>query len=108
MQLREVKDDGEIELLKKASKASIDAQRVMMRVGQARRDRTRRRRHNDAAWMEHGCERASYAPIVGSGINSTTLHYSANDRTMEDGDICWSMRPASTRCTPRTSRAPCP
>ena len=40
-----------------------------------------------AAWMESGCERASYAPIVGSGINSTILHYSANDRTTEDGDI---------------------
>jgi Xaa-Pro aminopeptidase len=37
--------------------------------------------------MEVGCERASYAPIAGSGINSTTLHYSANDRTMEDGDV---------------------
>ena len=40
-----------------------------------------------AVWMENGCERPSYAPIVGSGINSTTLHYSANDRTMQDGDI---------------------
>ena len=40
-----------------------------------------------AAWMENGCERASYAPIVGSGINSTTLHYSENSRTIEDGDI---------------------
>ena len=40
-----------------------------------------------AVWMENGCERPSYAPIVGSGNNSTTLHYSANDRTMQDGDI---------------------
>jgi Xaa-Pro aminopeptidase len=40
-----------------------------------------------AVWMENGCERPSYSPIVGSGINSTTLHYSANDRTMQDGDI---------------------
>ena len=40
-----------------------------------------------AVWMENGCERPSYAPIVGSGINSTILHYSANDRTMQDGDI---------------------
>ena len=40
-----------------------------------------------AVWMEAGCERPSYAPIVGSGINSTTLHYSENTRTLEDGDI---------------------
>jgi Xaa-Pro aminopeptidase len=38
-------------------------------------------------WMENGCERASYAPIVGSGINSTILHYSENTRTLADGDI---------------------
>jgi len=40
-----------------------------------------------AAWLEDGCERPSYSPIVGSGINSTTLHYSENSRTMEDGDL---------------------
>jgi Xaa-Pro aminopeptidase len=40
-----------------------------------------------AAWMEAGCERPSYAPIVGSGVNSTTLHYGENASTMEDGDI---------------------
>jgi Xaa-Pro aminopeptidase len=40
-----------------------------------------------AAWMDSGCERASYAPIVGSGINSTTLHYADNSRTMAAGDI---------------------
>jgi Xaa-Pro aminopeptidase len=39
------------------------------------------------AWLEQGCERPSYAPIVGSGINSTILHYSANSRTIEDGDV---------------------
>jgi Xaa-Pro aminopeptidase len=39
------------------------------------------------AWMEGGCERPAYAPIVGSGINSTTLHYSENTRTLEDGDV---------------------
>jgi Xaa-Pro aminopeptidase len=40
-----------------------------------------------AAWMEQGCERASYAPIVGAGINSTTLHYSDNAATLQDGDL---------------------
>ncbi len=38
-------------------------------------------------WFEQGCERPSYAPIVGTGINSTTLHYSENSRTVEDGDV---------------------
>jgi len=34
-----------------------------------------------------GCERPAYAPVVGSGFNSTVLHYSANTRRMEAGDV---------------------
>jgi Xaa-Pro aminopeptidase len=36
---------------------------------------------------KRGCERPAYAPIVGSGFFSTVLHYSADDRTMQDGDL---------------------
>jgi Xaa-Pro aminopeptidase len=86
-QLRAVKDAGEIALLKKASDASIAGQRVMMKaVGPGVTERAVAGKMT-AAWLEAGCERPSYAPIVGSGINSTILHYSANDRTMEDGDM---------------------
>jgi Xaa-Pro aminopeptidase len=86
-QLRVEKDPGEIELLKKASTASIDAQSAMMRA--VRPGTTERSIAGlmTASWMDHGCERASYAPIVGSGVNSTVLHYSANDRTMQQGDL---------------------
>jgi Xaa-Pro aminopeptidase len=85
--LRVVKDAGEIERIKKASAASIEAQRVMMRaVKPGVTERTIAGKMT-AAWMEGGCERPAYAPIVGSGINSTTLHYAENSRTIEDGDI---------------------
>ncbi|HVN94435.1 MAG TPA: Xaa-Pro peptidase family protein [Terracidiphilus sp.] len=88
MPLRQIKDPGEIELIKKASNASILAQRVMMQwwVKPGMTERAIAGAMT-AVWMENGCERPSYAPIVGSGINSTVLHYSANDRTMQDGDI---------------------
>jgi Xaa-Pro aminopeptidase len=88
MPLRQIKDDGEIALLKKASAASVLAQRVMMQwwVKPGITERAVAGAMT-AVWMENGCERPSYAPIVGSGINSTILHYSANDRTTEDGDI---------------------
>lgn len=85
--LREVKDAREIDLLKKASAASIAAQRVMMasvRPGLTERTIAGKMM---AAWYEHGCERPAYAPIVGTGIDSTILHYSENARTIENGDI---------------------
>jgi Xaa-Pro aminopeptidase len=85
--LRVVKDAGEIALLHKASDASIAAQKVMMQaVKPGITERTLAGKMT-AAWLEHGCERASYPAIVGSGINSTILHYAENSRTMEDGDL---------------------
>ena len=86
-QLRVVKDAGEIDLLQKASGASIAGQRAMMKAVKPGVTERALAGKMWVAWMEGGCERASYAPIVGSGINSTVLHYSENTRTLEDGDI---------------------
>jgi Xaa-Pro aminopeptidase len=85
--LREVKDAGEIELLRKASDASIAAQRVMMRAVKPGVTERNLAGQMYASWLDHGCERWSYPPIVGSGPNSTTLHYMENSRTIEDGDV---------------------
>jgi len=86
-ELRVVKDAGELALLKKAADASIAAQRAMMRntkPGVTERTLTGK---FIASLMEEGCERPSYAPIFGTGINSTTLHYAENTATLADGDI---------------------
>ena len=86
-ELRLVKDAGEFSLLKKAADASVVAQRVMMKgVKPGVTERTVAGKMT-ASWFESGCERPSYAPIVGSGINSTILHYAENERTIEEGDI---------------------
>ncbi len=86
-ELRLVKDSGEIELMKKASAASIAGQRAMMKAVKPGVTERAIAGIMTAAWLEGGCERGAYAPIVGSGINSTTLHYSANSGTLEDGDV---------------------
>ncbi|HMG02578.1 MAG TPA: aminopeptidase P N-terminal domain-containing protein [Edaphobacter sp.] len=84
--LRAIKSPAELELLRKASDASIAAQRAGMRsIKPGVRERTVAGVEL-AKMMEEGCERPSYAPIVGSGPNSTTLHYSENSRTMKSGD----------------------
>lgn len=38
-------------------------------------------------FRRNGADRPSFASIVGSGANSTALHYSANDRFMQSGDV---------------------
>ena len=86
MLLRAVKSPAELELLKKASDASIAAQLAEMKA--VRPGVTERKVAGviTEKLMEGGCERVSYAPIVGSGKNSTTLHYSENSATMKAGD----------------------
>jgi Xaa-Pro aminopeptidase len=41
----------------------------------------------ELTWLAAGCRRQAYAPIVGSGPNSTTLHYSRNARRMDSGEV---------------------
>ncbi len=87
MQLRERKSPAEIALLRKASEASIAGQLAGMRaIRPGVRERTVAGIELEKL-MEDGCERPSYAAIVGSGPKSTVLHYSSNARTMEKGDV---------------------
>ena len=86
-ELRSVKDPGEVALIQKATDASMTAQRAMM---QAVKPGTSERAITGLLiekMMEGGCERPSYPPIVGSGKNSTVLHYSESLDTMKDGDV---------------------
>jgi Xaa-Pro aminopeptidase len=86
-QLRATKDAGEMALLHKASDASVQAQFAMMRsVHPGQKERTTAGIILEKL-MENGCERPSYAPIVGSGEKSTELHYADNSQTMQSGDV---------------------
>ncbi|WP_035348694.1 M24 family metallopeptidase [Edaphobacter aggregans] len=87
MALRTVKSPAEIELIRKATNASMASQLAGMR---AIKPGVRERMVAGveiAKMMQEGCERPSYAPIVGSGENSTTLHYSENSATMKAGGV---------------------
>ena len=85
--LRTVKDAGEIELLRKATNASIAAQFAAIRAikpGVTEREISALLQYE---WGKRGCERPAYAPIVGSGSNSTVLHYSNDSGTIQSGDL---------------------
>jgi Xaa-Pro aminopeptidase len=85
--LRMYKDAGEIELIRKATNASIAAHLSAMHAmkpGITEREISALMQYE---WGKRGCERPSYAPIVGSGINSTVLHYSDDDSTIQSGDV---------------------
>ena len=86
-ELRVIKDAGEIELIRKATEASVAAHLAAIHAIKPGINE-----HDISALMQYefekrGCERPAYAPIVGSGANSTVLHYSADDAPIRDGDL---------------------
>jgi Xaa-Pro aminopeptidase len=87
MQLRAVKSPAEIEFIRKATNASIAGQLAGIKAIHPGVTERSIAGIEIAKQMEHGCERPSYAAIVGSGANSTTLHYSDNSATMQSGDV---------------------
>ena len=85
--MRQVKSAGELALLQKAIDVSVDAQLDAMK-----NMRPGLFEYQVAARMKEihelgGCEREAYAPIVGTGFNSTVLHYSVLDAQIKDGDV---------------------
>jgi Xaa-Pro aminopeptidase len=85
--LRTVKDAGEVQLIRKAVNASVAAQFAAIRAikpGVTGREISALLQYE---WGKRGCERPAYAPIVGSGLNSTVLHYSDDSGTIQNGDL---------------------
>jgi Xaa-Pro aminopeptidase len=85
--LRAVKSSSELALIQKAIDPSIDAQLEAMKMV-----RPGLYEYQVAAKMVEihayaGCETEAYAPIVGTGLNSTVLHYNKLDARIEDGDV---------------------
>jgi len=85
--LRTFKDAGEVALIRKATDASAAAHRAAigaMKAGMNEREISAVLQYE---WDRRGCERPAYSPIVGSGFNSTVLHYSADSATIQAGDV---------------------
>jgi len=85
--LRTHKDAGEIERIRRATDASVAAHMAAMhsvKPGMSEREISALLQYE---WGKRGCERPAYAPIVGSSYNSTVLHYSDDDGTMQAGDV---------------------
>jgi len=85
--LRTVKDAGEIALIRKAVDASAAAHLAAMKAVKPNLMEYEISALMQYEWGRRGCERPSYAPIVGSGHNSTVLHYADNRNPMKAGDV---------------------
>ena len=85
--LRMEKSPSEVEAIQRATDASIDAHRAAWKMIKPGVYEYQAAAVMVETYMNEGCRRSAYAPIVGSGPNSTTLHYSRNSRRMDAGDL---------------------
>jgi len=84
---RVFKDPSEVQFLQKACNiTSMSLFNVMKKV---RPDMYEFEMESviEGTFLEYGSAMPGFASIVGSGPNSTILHYEANTRKMEDGDL---------------------
>jgi Xaa-Pro aminopeptidase len=85
--LRADKSAAEIDRIRRAAYITALAQRAAMRMVQAGTNEFEVQGLIEYTFRRNGAERPSFATIVGSGPNSTALHYNADDRFIQAGEV---------------------
>ncbi len=85
--LRLVKDEHEIEMLRRAIDATAAAHRAAARAAGPGMYEYELEAIIELNFRLSGAERVGFPSIIGSGPNSVILHYDKNRRQMESGDV---------------------
>jgi Xaa-Pro aminopeptidase len=85
--IRQVKDADEIRRLRRASDISAEGHRQAMRQARAGMWEYELEAIVEYQFRKGGAERLGYPSIVGSGINSTILHYDLSRRQTQPGEV---------------------
>ena len=85
--LRLVKDDAELARLRRAIDITTDAQIAAMTQAEPGMYEYQLEAIIEYTFRRQGADRVGFPSIVGSGPNSTTLHYDVNRRQTRDGDL---------------------
>src|SRR6202049_3880727 len=84
--LRVKKSPAEIAAIQHATDVSVEAHRAAWKRITAGAPEYQIAATMVNGFLENACEGAAYSPIVGSGPNSTILHYDLNQRRMDRGE----------------------
>lgn len=85
--LRARKSPAELDRIRRATYISAEAHRQAMQAAQPGMNEFEIAALVEYFFRRNGGNGPAYASIVGSGPNATTLHYNANDRCMNDGEV---------------------
>lgn len=87
MRLRARKSPAELALIRTAAQVSAAAHREVLRAIEPGMAEFEIQALAEYTFRRNGADGPSYGSIVGSGPNSTTLHYNKDDRFMRDGEV---------------------
>ena len=85
--IRQAKSPAELDMLRRSIFITTLAHREAMRAVEPGMNEFEIHALIEATFRRYGAERPSFGSIVGSGPNSTTLHYRLADRYMQDGEM---------------------
>ena len=85
--LREVKDDGEVDALRRACQISVDALQGLLAGPLAGRTESEVARDLEWRMLELGAEAIAFETILASGPNSAIPHHSPTDRVLQAADL---------------------
>jgi Xaa-Pro aminopeptidase len=85
--LRMHKSPEELALIQRSIDATLEAHRAAWKRAAPGLYEYQVAATMSSVYFDEGCERHAYAPIVGSGPNSTILHYARNSRRMDRGEL---------------------
>ncbi|MEX2283889.1 MAG: aminopeptidase P family protein [Gemmatimonadota bacterium] len=85
--LRAKKSAAELDRIRRATYISAEAHRQAMQATEPRMNEFEIRSLVEYVFLRNGADGPAYASIVGSGPNSTTLHYNADNRCMNAGEV---------------------
>jgi Xaa-Pro aminopeptidase len=85
--LRRIKTPAELDFIRRAVNISVIAQKDAMRLIEPGMNEFEVQALIEYDFRRNGADRPSFSTIVGSGPNSTTLHYNADDRFIEPENV---------------------
>jgi Xaa-Pro aminopeptidase len=85
--MRSKKSAAEMDLIQRAAAISMEAHAEAARAVEPGMNEFEIQALIEYTFRRYGADRPAYASIVGSGPNSTVLHYNRDDRYMKAGDL---------------------
>ncbi len=85
--LRRIKSPAELDFIRKAVAITVDAQYAAFQTVRPGLNEFEVQAVIEYTFRKNGADRPSFSSIVGSGPNSTQLHYLNDDRFIQNGDV---------------------